>query len=380
LDQKTAVKTRDEIARLSRAGIDSWTFRTRVIQLLKRALPHDAVWFATADPTTLLFTGSFVEEIPERLTPAFVTNEFLENDVNKWVTLVRRRKPESLYRATVGRPDASSRYREILAPLGLGDELRVALTDGPACWGFICLHREIHPAGFSEEEIAFLQSITRHLARGLRAGLLIENLAIAPETNAPGLLILSEDLSLVSTTQSALLWLDEIRDFPQRKELPQSVYALARRLRELENAERGEKALSPRVRVRTLSGRWLLMHAMRLSGTEADRRIGVILEPAPSADVVPVVLQAYGLTNREAEIAQLVLRGSSTVEIADCLCISGLTVQQHLKAIFEKTGVSSRRELSARILYEQCVPHMISGATPSTRGGFLDSRPVPGAP
>jgi DNA-binding CsgD family transcriptional regulator len=343
--------------------------------LLKRALPLDAIWFATADPTTLLFTGSFVEEIPERLTPALVTNEFLEDDVNKWVSLVRRRKSESLYRATGGKPDQSPRFREILAPVGLGDELRVALTDGPACWGFMCIHRELDSAGFLVEEIEFLESLTRHLARGLRAALLVENLSLAPEADAPGLLILTEDLSLVSRTHSAMRWLDEVGDFPQRRELPQSIYGLVRRLQELENADRGENGLSPRVRVRTSSGRWLLMHAMRLSGPEIEGRIGVILEPAASFDVAPVVLQAYGLTHREAELAQLVLRGGTTAEIADALCISGLTVQQHLKAIFEKTGVSSRRELSARILYEQYAPRMMSGSTPSVRGGFLDAGP-----
>jgi DNA-binding CsgD family transcriptional regulator len=83
------------------------------------------------------------------------------------------------------------------------------------------------------------------------------------------------------------------------------------------------------------------------------------------------MLQAYGLTQREAEIAQLVLRGTSTNEIAEGLRISVLTVRQHLKAVFEKTGVGSRGELSARILYEQYVPQVISKATPSIRGGFV---------
>src|SRR5688572_18775483 len=140
MDPKLAIRTRDEIARLSREATDTWTFRGRVINALKRALPLDAIWFATADPTTLLFTGSFVEEIPERLTPAFVTNEFLQDDVNKWRELARSRKAESLFRATSHRPEQSPRYREILAPLGLGDELRLALTDGGACWGYMCLH------------------------------------------------------------------------------------------------------------------------------------------------------------------------------------------------------------------------------------------------
>ena len=185
------------------------------------------------------------------------------------------------------------------------------------------------------------------------------------------MLVLADDLSLVSTSHPAEEWLREIEDWPKRQELPQSVYGLARRLQEIETAQ--EVILpSPRVRIRTLSGRWLVAHAMRLSGPESESRIGIILEPAGSAEVVPLALLAYGLTQREAEVAQSVLRGNSTAEIADSLCISALTVQQHLKGIFTKTGVSSRRELSAKVLYEQYVPRIVSGATPSLAGGFVD--------
>lgn len=62
------------------------------------------------------------------------------------------------------------------------------------------------------------------------------------------------------------------------------------------------------------------------------------------------MLAAYGLSRREAEVATLVLRGTSTREIADALHISGHTVQDHLKAVFDKIGVRSRRDLVGRLL------------------------------
>jgi DNA-binding CsgD family transcriptional regulator len=369
MNQKVAIRARDEIVRLSGSGLNTTSFRRAVIASLRRALPIDAIWFATTDPATLLFTGSFVEAIPESLTPAFVTNEFLEDDVNKWVSLARHNRANSLFRATKNRPQESSRFRNILAPVGFGDELRAALLDGQSCWGYMCLHRERDDEGFRADEIDFLQSVVKYIARGLRDAILVENVA-APETaDSPGMLVLADDLSLVSTSRPAEQWLSEIHDLPGRRELPQAIYGLARRLQEIEALE--DPIPSPRVRIRTHSGRWLVGHAMRLHGAEAETRIGIVLEPAARSEVLPLALLAYGLTQREAEVTQLVLRGSSTAEIAQILCISALTVQQHLKGVFNKTGVSSRRELSAKVLYEQYVPVMASGATPGLSGGFL---------
>ena len=120
-----------DIVRLSHEGLDSTTLRLEAVRHLRRAVPVDSFWFATSDPATLLFTGSVVEEIPDDVTPAFIVNEFLQDDVNKWVDLARSSPPvNSLYTATVGKPDTSLRYRQILAPLGFGDELRAALLDG----------------------------------------------------------------------------------------------------------------------------------------------------------------------------------------------------------------------------------------------------------
>jgi ATP/maltotriose-dependent transcriptional regulator MalT len=58
------------------------------------------------------------------------------------------------------------------------------------------------------------------------------------------------------------------------------------------------------------------------------------------------------LTKREGEVLTLVAAGLSNRQIAGSLVISEKTVQNHLRSIFDKLGVSSRLQaaLSAHLL------------------------------
>jgi DNA-binding NarL/FixJ family response regulator len=53
----------------------------------------------------------------------------------------------------------------------------------------------------------------------------------------------------------------------------------------------------------------------------------------------------YGLTTREWEVAELLVKELSVEEISSKLYISLNTVKKHIVNIYKKVGVSSRREL-----------------------------------
>ena len=61
-------------------------------------------------------------------------------------------------------------------------------------------------------------------------------------------------------------------------------------------------------------------------------------------------LSLQGMTSREAEIIQWVIRGKTNKEIAQALKISNLTVKTHVQNIFKKSGLRRRGELPARML------------------------------
>jgi len=111
------------------------------------------------------------------------------------------------------------------------------------------------------------------------------------------------------------------------------------------------------------------LHASWL-GAEPQPTVAVIIEQAAPLEVAPVVLAAYGLTKRERTVAGLVCQGLSTEQIAARLSVSANTVQDHLKPIFAKTGVRSRRELVAAILRHDYLPQIARGHPLGANGVF----------
>jgi DNA-binding CsgD family transcriptional regulator len=69
-------------------------------------------------------------------------------------------------------------------------------------------------------------------------------------------------------------------------------------------------------------------------------------------------MSAYGLTQREQQLTRLILQGFSTIDIADRLVISVHTVQSHLRNVFAKTGVRTRRDLVTKIFFAHYEPRL----------------------
>ena len=73
--------------------------------------------------------------------------------------------------------------------------------------------------------------------------------------------------------------------------------------------------------------------------------------PAPAApDTVRRAFLPFGLSERQLEVLGSALRGDTSREIASKLFISELTVRNHLHAIYERVGVSGRRQLLGRFV------------------------------
>lgn len=353
-------RARERIARLAGQGLDLVTFWREATDALAPAVPYYLTpCFYTVDPASLLVTSHYHEGLPA-IPQEWLAHEYYGEDFNKLADVARStRGVATLHEATGGDIGRSARYRMAMQPFGADQEALVALrTRSGEAWGILALYRKSGQPRFDTEELALLRDLSTSLAEGARRGLLIGEAADPERPDAPGLVVLREDWSVDSLTPGVDCWLGELPDgdWEAAGRLPPSVLAVAgRALRAAEHADApGEVAFA---RVLSRNGRWMVLHGAALiaGGT---RRVAVIVEPAHPERIVPLLMAAYGLTERERDVTRLVLQGNSTAEIAERLSVTDQTVQQHLKSVFEKTGVRSRRELVGKVFFSHYEPRV----------------------
>ncbi|MHA7966861.1 helix-turn-helix domain-containing protein [Paenibacillus sp. CAU 1782] len=345
--QLSTLQTR--LGKLLKQSVSAHAYRHEVIALLRSVLSFDAACCTSVDPLTLLSTGAMTEEGLESIHARLLQSEFGSEDINAYHRLAASPlSVASLYAATEGKPEKSPRYREVLHPAGFSDELRAALLCDSACWGYLTLFRSSRQEPFTEDELALIAALSPAIAHGLRSFTLTlpATSGAVGSNNEPGILMLSEQAELLTWNKPAEDWLRLLREWENITEetLPRPVLAISAKVGGSSYGNDGD-GKSARVTIRVPDGTYLSIRGSRLRDTKGGNGAAIIVEPAKPADMLPLLSKAYGLSPRESDIAELVFRGASTKEIADILFISSYTVQDHLKSIFLKTNVHSRREL-----------------------------------
>ena len=355
--------------RLIHRTLDLPAYFDAVDRTLQRCLPFDASCWLSLDPGTELPTSHVSRQFGFTHLMALVANEYLEDDVNKFALLGRAERPVGiLSQATDGDLNRSARYVDTLAPSGYadGDELRAVFRDGAEAWGAVALHRR--QGTFEESDATLVAELGGLVAHGIRRAILRTAATDDRASEPPGLIVLRGDDSIESITPAAAGWLAEIFDSSAVSEaVPLTVVSVANKAR---RSARGMSDEVASVRLPTRSGGWLRMDASPLDD-RARGRVAVIISAARDPELAGLIAQAYGLSARERDVTRLVLHGRSTHEIAAGLHVSPYTVQDHLKSIFEKVGVRSRRELVAQLFLQQYAPKLAVGASPSADGWFL---------
>jgi DNA-binding CsgD family transcriptional regulator len=231
-----------------------------------------------------------------------------------------------------------------MRPVGIGDMAAVACRDALGCWGWIEAYRDGADRRFEAGDLELLANVGPNLGSALRRGFMSAKESYAHEPSPPGVIVLNPDLSRVSWTAGARAWIDVLpaaRLFAAWGMLPAVVYPVAT-LSRSRDAATDAHALE-----RAVDGRWVMIEAAPLEG-DTDGKIAVTLRHAAPTETFDVFCRAWALTQRERDVVAAVVAGLDTRAVTERLFISRHTVQDHLKAVFEKIGVHSRRELRAR--------------------------------
>ncbi|UMG91929.1 LuxR C-terminal-related transcriptional regulator [Nocardioides sp. TF02-7] len=203
------------------------------------------------------------------------------------------------------------------------------------------------------------------LAHGVRTGMLTR-LTDAPapaSVSGPAVVVVGPDDQIVSLSLGAEERLAELIDGEAAADPLSPVAALIGAARRY---ARGDTQVPPRCRVRARSGMWLVLHAGPLVSRDGRQgEVVITIEEARPPEIVALVVAAFGLTPVSATSPSWSCRAWTPREIAATLHLSTYTVQDHLKSVFEKAAVRSRRELISRIYFDQYVPRMGAELAPS---------------
>jgi DNA-binding CsgD family transcriptional regulator len=340
LRERDRARVRERLAAVAGAGLGPDEARREAIAALRRVVGFGRWCWPLSDPTSGLSTGGIAEFDLWPSVPRLAALSQHGDVTSKPMLVAGRRASIALSAETGGDLGRSVRWRECLEPYGVGDELMTLCRDRHGCWGSVELMRDSDDRPFRDDETRLLDEVAPLLGTLIRRNLVgTMRVTDARRRLPPATLILDAELRPASWTPAFRAWLAELGVGDM---LPPAVYELGARVLA------PPTGLDASVRMHTGTGRWAAIEGARLEGGGAGA-VAITVRDASPEEVFDVLARTYDLSPRERELAALVLDGYATKQLAAALSISPHTVQDHLKAIFAKTRVRSRRELASHL-------------------------------
>ncbi|WP_225881880.1 helix-turn-helix transcriptional regulator [Streptomyces aureocirculatus] len=247
------------------------------------------------------------------------------------------------------RPE-TRRLHRLMAADSYGSEMCVALVHRGIARGALVLLRERGSRPFSPAEATRAADLAEPLARAVQVFMTARPLRPRHFRFPPVVVVIDADDRITGMTSTGA--------DPLTRLLP-GVYP-TRRGRPADPAERfaflwhlaytARRTAAPALTRAPTSHGWFSLRAQPLTGGTAGAVV-VTLQPAPAADLLPALALWYGISAREQTVVEQAMRGEAVKQIARRLHLSPHTVNDHLKAIYRKTGVASREELIACLSY-----------------------------
>jgi DNA-binding CsgD family transcriptional regulator len=337
-------RCRERLERLGTSALDSDSLRYEAVVLLRRTIGFDRWCWPLADPDTLIPLSGVAEHDYGPAVPRVLELEYSGDDFAAMDVLAGRASPAgSLSGETGGDLARSPRWDEVLRRVGIGDEAVIACRDTLGCWGWLKAYRDGAERPFSGQDLKLLAQVGPGLGAALRRSLARDRRSGTAPASPPGVIVLDRELRPLSWTPGASAWIDALPAaavYAALGMLPAMVYPLGT-LARARNGTNGSGALE-----RAVDGRWVMIQAAALEG-RGRGEIAITLRDATAGETFNRLCRIYALTPREREVVSALAAGLDTRAAAERLAISRHTLQDHLKSVFAKIGVNSRREVVA---------------------------------
>ena len=319
---------------------------------IDRVVPTDGYFMAATDPETTLCIGTgLVRDLPAEQCQPHWDYEFLVPDYLKYADIARSgRRVADLHDATGGRPERSPRFKQYSAATGFRSEVRLVVHRRRRGLG----PRPAEPARAGASPTTRRRGSSaprRAIARGLRRAMVAEPACSARAGARPG--------HRAARRRRARGVGDPRGGRVARRARPRAADVGRRR----------PAAALPRPRLRHARARRARGRraADPLAAAHPPRRLAAHARRGPRGHRPGGAHHRAGEVRRRRAADRRGLRprpvasstsrgrspaGSAPTEIAAELYLSPHTVRDHVKAVFEKVGVSSRGELVHRVFAE----------------------------
>ncbi|MFO0686446.1 MAG: LuxR C-terminal-related transcriptional regulator [Sandaracinus sp.] len=314
-------------------------------RILARYLRADAYCAMEIDPATTLPIHDVNHGWPREYLAPLVEEALFKSTTADTGLLTRHARRAIILDELVkdARPERDPYFQFHVLPFGYRHEIQFMCLSGGLPRALFTFDRRAEKGTFEARHLRLLEAVAPHVGAAMHAACVRAALAERPATDT-GVIVLGPDGGVEVANAAARRLLDGARDAPPPLALRVFLGLLRRALRE---------RTSPLVRTLDLSDpathRSYRVVAEPLTSEDGRPRMMALLEPSRPIDS-HLGLQRLGLTEREAAVVIEVLRDESPLSVADVLGCAPATVQRHLKNVFAKLGVGSRRELALRLM------------------------------
>jgi len=254
-------------------------------------------------------------------------------------------------------------YNDFLRPQSIHHQMSIYLKSDQRLFGILSLFRPQAAKRFSSLDMAKADLMAPHLSGALEKSMISQKMverrsfidSIVAGLPYKGIMVMDASLEAIYQDENAVRILSDLNRAKKPGDasfepLPRDIYL---RCKDLLTSVGQEQAFEPRqIQFDFVSpgGKQKISIQLRLITSRGKNPLLLLcFDPEEPLSCLLKRSKKHGLTGREIEVVSLLSEGITNKEIGNKLFISEYTVENHLRSIYRKMGVTNRTAVSHRL-------------------------------